>query len=123
MKLKFTGADGKPMSMQGWSAGNNSSDCTAWAPLHMNGKVVALAVAKGDYDGLPEKVIDIGKQIETACNSHDALTKALKQFVKLTNNDTIMVKNEGRPKLIAALAAANAALAGTPDPAASTANT
>ena len=46
-----------------------------------------------------------------SCNSNSDLTHALKEFVRLANEDMILATPEGYAPLMSALSAANAALA------------
>jgi hypothetical protein len=47
---------GKYLDTKGWSADREGSSCICYAPLYKNGKVVALIVASGDYDGTKDNM-------------------------------------------------------------------
>lgn len=73
MNIKFTGPGNAPLSLQGWSASHSGNESATWAPIHLDGKVVALTVATGDYDECITDVIATGKMLELACNAYDQL--------------------------------------------------
>ncbi len=89
--------DGKPLRPQGWSASYNKSVDTMYAPIHINGEVVALVVAHGDV--CMGRVMTVGNMIVQRCNAANDLIDGTKLGLKYVESelDPLLAKMKTLP--------------------------
>lgn len=81
-EFRYRGADGKALGTQGWNVDHDKASCCTYTGLWRGRKVVALLVAKGDFDLIGAELTANGDFIARACSSHDDLLGALRMLVK-----------------------------------------
>jgi len=75
--FKYRKPDGMAIGTQGWEANHEKASCLTYTGLWRGKKVVALLVARGDYDQQKLDLHANGDFIVRACNAHDDLAAAL----------------------------------------------
>jgi hypothetical protein len=112
MSWKFRNADGKAAGTQGWEADHERASMTCYTGLWRGNKVVALLVAKGDYDGMKAELDKNGEFIVRACNAYDGLVSDNANMREDLNDarrgwesaaEAVREADEVREKLVSAL--------------------
>lgn len=86
MKYAFIGEDGLPLDPQGWIAGNEFTDSSATAPIHLDGKVIALVVVKGEES--IGHLLGYGMHIAAALNAYEPSRKLLDEIYQMLPDST-----------------------------------